>query len=762
MTMKFKSLLSILLLILIPLVSISQNIQKPKIGLVLSGGGAKGIAHLGMLHALDSLNIKPDYITGTSMGSIVGALYAIGYSAKEMDDIISEGDWDYILSDDIPLNDIETSKKHNYKRHLLTFNFSDNLMPKLPAGIVYGQHISEYFSELTWRVADIKDFNNFEIPYKCVSSDLISGKPYFFDSGDLSTAMRSSMSIPTIFSPMKIDTLLLVDGGVYRNFPVIDVIEMGAEKIIGSYTGFKQTATFEEMQTLTSVLVRSSTFAGIQDILYQEELCDYYIKYDLHELGPQDFKEGEQIIEYGIESMNNSPVLDSLVALSHLLEKYPEVVKKSIPERDSITIGGMRTEGLSMVSNNYIFSKSGLEIGDKISKDDMGVALNNMMGTLLFNKITYKLIKTPIAEDKDSFIIEFDIVEKARGQMQVSLNYDNFFGPSLYTGFLVRNFLLTGSETKLRLNWSENPMAHFDYDVFFGKNKRMQASTGVKYEVLNVKTYFDFGEEFGNLNLGSQTNTFSEFYGKIAYNFNTNNQLGIKYEYQISTVKYKDGAEIAGEISDGSEYGHTVDLYFNHNNYNKQFYATKGSFLYFSAKYGTSFNRHITGLVIDDNTGSQSSDFRILNMNDFVQFELNYKHLIEIGSKVSIQPSIGIGASSEEPSVINRFSVGGYSRLKRINSINMIGSNPYSFSAQDYAMANFDIQFEVLNKVYLTLLTNTTLVFTQDVFGELIEEDYYSAGLTIGYLSPFGPIDAGFSINENLNNYWHVNIGFPF
>ena len=145
----------LLLLILIPLVSISQTRQKPKVGLVLSGGGAKGIAHLGMLHALDSLNIKPDYITGTSMGAIVGALYAIGYSAKELDQIISEGDWDYILSDDIPLNDIETNKKHIYKRALMTLNFSGNLMPKLPAGIVYGQHISEYFSKLTWRVADI-------------------------------------------------------------------------------------------------------------------------------------------------------------------------------------------------------------------------------------------------------------------------------------------------------------------------------------------------------------------------------------------------------------------------------------------------------------------------------------------------------------------------------------------------------------------------------------------------------------------------------
>ena len=149
-------------------------------------------------------------------------------------------------------------------------------------------------------------------------------------------------------------------------------------------------------------------------------------------------------------------------------------------------------------------------------------------------------------------------------------------------------------------------------------------------------------------------------------------------------------------------------------------------------------------------------------MNEFAQFELIYKHLIKVGDRISIQPSIGIGSSSDEPSIINRFSVGGYSRLKRINSINMIGSKPFSFSAQDYSMANLDIQYKVMDDIYLTLLTNATLVFSQNVFGKLIEEDYISAGLTIGYLSPFGPIDAGFSINENLNNYWHINIGFPF
>ncbi len=748
------------IIILSPLFSNSQNIDKPKIGLVLSGGGAKGIAHIGILHALDSLNIKPDYITGTSMGSIMGALYAIGYSANEIDSIIREANWDYILSDDIPLNEIETNKKHSYDRSLLDFNFSGNLIPKLPSGIVYGQHISEYFSKLTWRSAGINNFNKFEIPYKCISADLISGKPWFFESGDLAIAMRSSMSIPTVFSPVKLDTMLLVDGGVYRNFPVIDAKEMGADILIGSYTGFEQKSSFEELTSLTKILMRTTIFSGIQDIKTQQEMCDYFIEYDLHGLQTKDFKRGNDISDYGKISMSNSSVLDSLVLLSKKMSKYPNTEEIILPERDSIIVSSINTHGLTMLSNEYMISKSGIEIGSKISKEDMTLALNSMMGTLLFEKITYTLSKDKISEDKDSFNIVFDVIEKPRGQMMVSVNYDNFFGPSLSTNFLIRNLLLDGSESHLRLNWSENPMAHLNYDMFMGKKKRIQATIGLKYEVSNIKSYFDLGSDFGSLNIGSQRNTQSEFYAKIVYNFNINNQLGIKYAYQISSISYKDGADIATELSGANEYGSALNLYYLHNNLNRQFYPTKGYKLYFSAKLGSPFKRYLSTINIDDNNSVPDS---IINLTEYLQLELRYKHLIKVGDIVSLQPSIGIGISSDETSIMNSFILGGYSRLERINNINIIGSEPYSYNSDTYAMANFDIQFKVIDNLFITLLTNTTILLTYDDIGdEFIETDYFGTGLSLGYYSPLGPIDIGYSINSYGENYWHVNIGFPF
>lgn len=759
MSPKFKisflrSFLIYIFILFIPFLVQSQSNKRPKIGLALSGGGAKGLAHIGVLHAMDSLNVKPDYITGTSMGSIMGALYSIGYSANEIDSILGNTDLGAILNDDIPLKDIEMNEKHDYKRYLVTFNFSGNLIPKLPTGIVYGQHISEFFSRLSWRVADVKDFNDFEVEFKCVAADLISGKPRFFDSGDLATALRSSMSIPTVFSPVVLDTLVLVDGGVYRNFPVIEVKEMGAEKIIGSYTSFKEEVTLKEMESLTNILMRTNIFSVIQDINVQEKLCDVVVEYDLHGLGIKDFQKARKIGDYGKESMKKSVALDTLAAWSKLLSKYPEVPGKVIPERDSILIAGIKTEGLTMVSDEYIISKSGLEIGSKISKDDMAAALNNMMGTLLFKKITYTLEKDELNKDKDSFIVTFNIIEKARGQLQASLNYETFYGASLLANISVRNLLISGSRTQLRTNFSRNPIVKFGYDSYFGKNKKLQTSIKVNYELLNMKAFFNV-EGVGDLNIGSQIFTSSEFMTKFAYNFNNNNQMGLDFVYQVATRKYKDGADIATEVSKIYDDGIYSQLYYFHDNVNRQFYPTKGSKIYASLKGGIPLNRRIKYLVTSDR--EVESELSYLN---FLQFELRYRHFVDLGEIFSFSPQVSLGYSTTEVALMNSYFLGGNSRQKRIHNINFIGDEPYSLLTDSFLKFDMNFQFQIINNLFVSLITDAVIY---DLHSEKYEEKVnIAAGLSVGYKSPFGPIDAGLHINRYGENIFHINIGFPF
>ena len=209
-----------------------------KLGLCLSGGGAKGLAHIGLLRMLDSLGIIPDYITGTSMGSIMGALYSIGYSGDELKALALSADWSALLSNKLPLTAINIEEKDEYGRYLIEMPLINGKL-KLPRGFIEGQALQEYLIGLTFAARHIHHFDSLPIPFRCLAADIKTGKSVLITEGSLPQALRTSMAIPLFFTPIESDSLLLVDGGLARNFPVKEVMDMGATKVIGSYTGFR-------------------------------------------------------------------------------------------------------------------------------------------------------------------------------------------------------------------------------------------------------------------------------------------------------------------------------------------------------------------------------------------------------------------------------------------------------------------------------------------------------------------------------------------
>jgi len=201
--------------------------QRPKVGLVLSGGGAKGISHVGILQAIDSAGLKIDYVTGTSMGSIIGGLYAIGYSGKEIKKISDNLDWDVILSNKPNYPDISIDEKDEYGKYSVEVGLK-GLKPQIATGLLESEELWLKLNELFLPVYNIKDFSKFNIPFKCIATDLSNGNAIVIDKGEIVTALRSSMAIPSVFTAVDYDSTKLVDGGIIRNFPVTDVKEMGA------------------------------------------------------------------------------------------------------------------------------------------------------------------------------------------------------------------------------------------------------------------------------------------------------------------------------------------------------------------------------------------------------------------------------------------------------------------------------------------------------------------------------------------------------
>ncbi len=233
MMQRFYVILSIILFFFFQTLA-QEPSKRPKVGLVLSGGGAKGLAHIGVLRAMEKAGLTPDYITGTSMGSIVGGLYAIGYSADEIDSIVSTVDWDELLTNEIPLSDIAIEEKEYYGRYIAELPI-EGVKVSLPKGLIEGQKLTELLTRLTRPAHGISDFSKFPIPFACVAANIETGLPEVLNKGFLPEAIRASMSIPTVFTPIEIDDKLLVDGGLVRNFPVQEVLDMGADIVIGVF-----------------------------------------------------------------------------------------------------------------------------------------------------------------------------------------------------------------------------------------------------------------------------------------------------------------------------------------------------------------------------------------------------------------------------------------------------------------------------------------------------------------------------------------------
>src|SRR6195952_463793 len=207
--------------------------QRPKIGLTLSGGGAKGLAHIGILKAIDSAGLKIDYITGTSMGSIIGSLYAVGYPADSIEKMSRQINWDLILSNQASLRTLFMEEKDEYSKYTVELPWVNHRF-LLPSGVLQGQELWLLLAEMFFPVYNQKDFSKFNIPFKCIGTDVGNGEAVVMGKGEITSAIRASMAIPTFFTPVEYDDKLVVDGGVVRNFPVRDVKEMGADYVIGS------------------------------------------------------------------------------------------------------------------------------------------------------------------------------------------------------------------------------------------------------------------------------------------------------------------------------------------------------------------------------------------------------------------------------------------------------------------------------------------------------------------------------------------------
>ncbi len=374
---------------------LSGERSHPKIGLVLSGGGARGAAHIGILKELERLRVPVDYIAGTSMGAIIGGLYASGMSTDEIEKALVEIDWDDIFSDRAPREKLSTNRKFDDAFFLINKNvgFKDGKL-QLGRGLIQGRKMYLKLKDLTLPVSGVTDFDQLSIPFRAVASDIATGEPAVLASGDLAAAIRASMSIPGFFAPMEIDGRLLVDGGVTNNLPVDVVRQMGADVSIvvdiSTPLAPKEAlaSVFSIVLQLTGIMTRGNTEAQLATLSDNDVL----LVPDLGSITTGDFTKAAEGVEMGVTAARVNQAALQRLAVSETAFAH-HMAARETRERGLPIIDFVRLNNDSSVADEVIRSLLRVEIGEPLDTPQLEEDLAAIYGLDVFDNVSYSAVK---------------------------------------------------------------------------------------------------------------------------------------------------------------------------------------------------------------------------------------------------------------------------------------------------------------------------------------------------------------------------------
>lgn len=507
----------------------SQNgDHRPKIGLVLSGGGAKGLAHIGAIKVLEEAGIKPDYIAGTSMGSIVGALYAIGYSPGQIEAIARSINWNELLNDEVLRRNISIEEKDEDGKYVAQFRIRNGKVV-LPRGLINGYKISLLLSTLTWSVHTINNFNRFPIPFRCIATDIETIEPVVLTEGFLPDALRASMAIPSIFTPVELNGRLLVDGGVVRNLPAQDVKEMGADIIIG----IDVTADLKKKDEINSafeILDQASTYPIAISNARQRKLCDILISPEVKNYTSFSFSATDTLIRLGEAAARKQ--WDKLVQLADSLRKWPE--KKTVPANPrqftAILVRNIDVEGLQKVSNHVVYGNLGFHEGDSVTLHMLRQGIERIYGTQFFQNVTYMILP-----DSSGNRLIIRVKEQEFNFVKFSFNYNNDFKSAVLLNATYRNVLGEGSRMLGDLRLSENPSVKLHYTVHTRWRPNIGFSQMFVYNIFDAPYYSPIGEKITTFNY---RHLFSETEFRSVFSNSLMAGAGITVQQQVTDARY--------------------------------------------------------------------------------------------------------------------------------------------------------------------------------------------------------------------------------
>ena len=394
MTYRLRSFLALILVCLTSIFGLTQNApssgQRPKIGLVLQGGGALGLAHVGVITWMEEHHIPISYIAGTSMGGLVGGVYATGHNAAEMRQIVNSINWDEVLTPYTPFDDLSYRRKEDARDYPNSLEFGLHKGLQFPSGLNSGQEVVLVLDKVAAPYSEIKSFNDLPTPFACVATDLVSGKPKVFRSGSLALALRSTMSLPGIFTPVRTKDAIYADGGLLQNIPVEVAGEMGAELTIGIHLA---EAPIPANANLSSFSVLGDSIAVMINAneLLSMEKADILVSVPLQKYGALDFDKADQIIKIGYDAAAAKAkvlltyAVDDATWKQYLADRQSRVRSNPVPTFVAV-------EGVDADLSRRVEERMASFSGKPLNFDELDQAIMRLKGTGRYSVLNYQFV----------------------------------------------------------------------------------------------------------------------------------------------------------------------------------------------------------------------------------------------------------------------------------------------------------------------------------------------------------------------------------
>ncbi len=713
---------------------------QPKVGLVLSGGGAKGLAHIGVLKVLEQAGVKVSFIGGTSMGAVVGGLYASGYNARQIDSIFACTDFDELLTDFVPRSSKSFYEKKNDEQYVISLPFQ-NFKIGIPTALSKGMYNYNLLTRLTHNVRHIRDFNQLPIPFLCMATDVETGDEILLDKGFLPQAMLASSAFPTLFSPVEIDGKILVDGGVRNNYPIDEIRKLGADIIIGVdvQDGLKDRTSLKDA---SKILIQITNLQMMEHMQEKIKKTDIYIKPEIKGFSVISFDDGKTLINKGEEAAFS--VYEKLKSIAELTKPQNGNIKSN----DSLYFKEIFINELENYTRSYVIGKIGFNPNKKINYQDLKKGIDNLTATQNFSSINYTIDKNEGADNLNLRLIENPI----RTFVKFGLHYDGLYKTGILMNLTKKKIGLKNDVVSLDIILGDNFRYNLDYYIDNG----FYWSFGFKSRLntFNKTIPYDFAKHtiLSTLNLNTINIDYSDFTNQAYLQtlFSQKFLIGGGLEYKELRIKSENLPQLSDKTIEDASYFSSF-AYLKYDSLDNKYFPKKGIY----------FFGDIQAYAYSSNTLEK---FNFINSFTIAKGEMGFVRTFwnKYTLKVQSEGGFSIGQESLTPFY---FVLGGYGFQAINNFRHFYGYDFVSIYGDSYIKSTITLDYEVMKKHHLNIAANIAnaenKLFLNN--GWFAKPKYTGYAVGYGLETKIGPIEVKYTWSPETNKgYVWFNVGFWF